>query len=193
MRVKSRHAQKAVSARLQSLLPSGSPLRIRAQGETPFLRYGDAVLPQLHIKSTFGEFAAAPRADGTIAVQGSWRSKNVTTDRVPILGIITCHRGLFPQLRQALQHVADEGLAFMIDPADFGGCYSPRFIDSNPGGRLSHHSWGIAIDLNVAQNRPGTRPDLDPRLVRIMEDNGFTWGGRWLVPDGMHFEWVRFP
>ena len=22
---------------------------------------------------------------------------------------------------------------------------------------------------------------------------GFTWGGRWVVPDGMHFEWVRFP
>lgn len=193
MRVKSVRAQKAVAARLNALLAPGQALRIRAQGETPFLRYGDAVLPQLHIKSTFGEFAAAPLSDGRITVQPSWHAKNVTSRTVPILGRITCHRGLFPQLDQALQQVVDEGLGFTIDPQDFGGCYSPRFIDSNPGGRLSHHSWGIAIDLNVAQNRPGTRPDLDPRLVRVFEDNGFTWGGRWLVPDGMHFEWVRFP
>ena len=29
--------------------------------------------------------------------------------------------------------------------------------------------------------------------MKILEDWGFTWGGRWLVPDGMHFEFVRFP
>jgi D-alanyl-D-alanine carboxypeptidase len=28
----------------------------------------------------------------------------------------------------------------------------------------------------------------DRRLVSIFERWGFTWGGRWLVPDGMHFE-----
>jgi hypothetical protein len=26
-----------------------------------------------------------------------------------------------------------------------------------------------------------------------MERWGFTWGGRWLVPDPAHFEWVRAP
>ena len=193
MRVTSRNARSAVAARLTNMLDPGRVLRIRAQGETPFLRYGDAVLPQLHVKSAFGEFAAAPNSDGTIETQGSWRRKNIAAEQVPILGSISCHRGLFPQLRHALQQVEAAGLSFTVDPSDFGGCYSPRFIDSNPGGRLSHHSWGIAIDFNVAQNRPGTRPDLDKRLVRIMEDNGFTWGGRWLIPDGMHFEWVRFP
>jgi hypothetical protein len=25
-----------------------------------------------------------------------------------------------------------------------------------------------------------------------MREHGFTWGGDWLVPDGMHFEWVSF-
>ena len=193
VRVTKRSAQKAISARIQKMLAPGQALRIRAQGETPFLRYGDAVLPQLHIKATFGEFAAAPNADGSISVEKTWRDKNVVARDVPILGAVTCHRALFPQLTQAMQQVSDAGLGFTIDPRDFGGCYSPRFIDSNPGGRLSHHSWGIAFDLNAAQNRPGTRPDLDHRLVRIMEDNGFTWGGRWLIPDGMHFEWVRFP
>ena len=29
----------------------------------------------------------------------------------------------------------------------------------------------------------------DPRLVRVMEKHGFTWGGRWPTrPDPMHFE-----
>jgi D-alanyl-D-alanine carboxypeptidase len=27
----------------------------------------------------------------------------------------------------------------------------------------------------------------------VFERWGFTWGGRWLVPDGMHFEFLRFP
>lgn len=193
MRVKSRAGRAAIANRITRMLAPGQVLRMRAQGETPFLRYGDAVLPQLHIKSAFGEFAAAPRADGTIEVQPSWRRKNIASMEVPILGAVTCHRGMFPQLRHALDEIQAEGLAFTIDAGDFGGCYSGRFIDSNPGGRLSHHSWGIAIDLNVGENRPGTRSDQDPRLVRIMERNGFTWGGRWLVPDGMHFEWVRFP
>ena len=30
-------------------------------------------------------------------------------------------------------------------------------------------------------------------MVKIFEQWGFTWGGQWLVPDGMHFEFVRFP
>lgn len=193
MRVKDRSAQKAVTALIRERLEPGRVLRIRAQGETPFLRYGDAVLPQLHVKATFGEFSAQPHSNGTITTQPRWRNKNIVSQEVPILGEITCHRGLFPQLHQAMQQAVDAGLAFTIHPEDFGGCYGPRFIDSNPGGRLSHHSWGIAIDFNVAQNRPGTPPDLDRRFVRIMESNGFTWGGRWLIPDGMHFEWVRFP
>lgn len=193
MRVKDRSAQRSVAALIRKRLEPGRVLRIRAQGETPFLRYGDAVLPQLHVKATFGEFSAEPHPNGTITTQPQWRNKNIVSRELPILGEITCHRGLFPQLHQAMQQTLDAGLAFTIDPGDFGGCYGPRFIDSNPGGRLSHHSWGIAIDFNVAQNRPGTPPDLDRRFVRIMENNGFTWGGRWLIPDGMHFEWVRFP
>jgi len=193
IRVNHRSAQRAVSSLIRERLEPGRVLRIRAQGETPFLRYGDAVLSQLLVKATFGEFSAEPRRDGTITTQTAWRAKNIVAREVPILGEVTCHRGLFPQLEQAMQEAADAGLAFTIDPDDFGGCYGPRFIDSNPGGRLSHHSWGIAIDFNVAQNRPGTPPDLDRRFVRIMESNGFTWGGRWLIPDGMHFEWVRFP
>ena len=186
-------ARRTVERALESLLAPDQVLRVRAQGETPFLRYGDAVLPQMLVKSSFGEFAARPLPIGSIQIQPGWVKRNIKTARVPILGRVVCHKALFPQLRSALHEVVASGLTYAVDPDDYGGCYSPRFIDSNPGGRLSHHSWGIAIDMNVAENAFNSRPDQDERLVRIMEGAGFTWGGRWLMPDGMHFEWVDWP
>jgi len=185
--------RRRVARTLKETLGPGQALRIRAKGETPFLRYGDAVMPQAIIKKHFGEFAARPQPDGTLLIDDRWVKRNISTDRVPILGQVTCHRALFPQLRQALRDIQYKNVSFVIDATQFGGCYGPRFIGRVAGGRLSHHAWGIALDINAADNAFGTRSDLDPRLVEMMERSGFTWGGRWLVPDGMHFEWVRFP
>jgi hypothetical protein len=193
VRMRSPGLRARVRKEIASLLAPGDQLQLRAEGENPFLRYGDAVLPQLIVKSVFGEFAALPRPDGFLDVDPAWRRTHVKTARVPLLGAVTCHRALFPQLRRALSRAVAANVAFAIDPADFGGCYSPRFINRDPTGRLSHHSWGIAVDVNVAENAYGTKADQDLRLVRIMESAGFTWGGRWVVPDGMHFEWSEFP
>ena len=114
------------------------------------------------------------------------------TRPVPIFGEVTCNRALIPQLRSVLDVIVERGLEHLIT-SSFGGCYSPRTIISGPGARLSHHAYGIAVDLNVAENGYGRQPRLDQRIVEIFESQGFTWGGRWLVPDGMHFEWSRFP
>ena len=178
---------------IEPLLEPDQRLRVRAQGETPFLRYGDAVLPQLIIKKTFGEFSAKPLPDGRIEIEDAWRARSIRTGRVPILGEVTCHRALLPQLRAALKAVVADGLTHTINRAQYGGCFGPRFINSDARGRLSHHAWGVAIDINVAENGYGTRPDQDMRLVEIFKKHGFTWGGDWQIPDGMHFEWVRFP
>ncbi|HEV2757833.1 MAG TPA: M15 family metallopeptidase [Actinomycetota bacterium] len=193
VRVRSPHLRARVRKTLKGLLQPGDLLQMRAEGENPFLRYGDAVLPQLIVKDVFGEFAAAARPDGFLDVDPEWRRTNIRTAKVPLLGHVTCHRSLFPQLRRALERVASSNLSFAVDPADFGGCYSARFINRDPAGRISHHSWGIAVDVNVGENAYGTKADQDMRLVRIMEGAGFTWGGRWVVPDGMHFEWSEFP
>ncbi|MFN2586920.1 MAG: M15 family metallopeptidase [Actinomycetota bacterium] len=193
VRVRKPRLRSRVRETLKSLLGPGDLLQMRAEGENPFLRYGDAVLPQLIVKSVFGEFAAAPRADGFLDVDPAWKRAHVRTAPVPLLGHVTCHRALFPQLRRALRRVASSNLGFAVDAGDFGGCYSARFINRNPSGRISHHSWGIAVDVNVGENAYGTKADQDLRVVRIMEQAGFTWGGRWVVPDGMHFEWSEFP
>ncbi|MDQ3916583.1 MAG: M15 family metallopeptidase [Actinomycetota bacterium] len=193
VRVRSPHLRARVRKTLKALLEPGDLLQMRAEGENPFLRYGDAVLPQLVVKSVFGEFAASPQPDGFLDVDPVWRRTNIRTAPVPLLGHVTCHRSLFPQLRRALRRVASSNLSFAVDATDFGGCYSARFINRDPEGRISHHSWGIAVDVNVGENAYGTKADQDMRLVRIMEQAGFTWGGRWVVPDGMHFEWNEFP
>ena len=40
----------------------------------------------------------------------------------------------------------------------------------------------------MSGNQVGTAGTIDPRVVRIFESWGFAWGGRWSVPDPMHFE-----
>ena len=183
-----------VEKAIKELLPPGQPLRTRSEGENPFLRYGDAVLPQMLVKDVFGEFAGRPLPSGAIEIEKGWAERNILTAQVPILGEIRCHRVLFPQLREAFRDIDRQGLSHAIHPAQYSGCYVPRFVNSNPGGRLSHHSWGIAIDVNANDNRFGIKPTMDERVVDIFEDRwGFTWGGHWLIPDGMHFEWLKFP
>jgi len=55
--------------------------------------------------------------------------------------------------------------------------------------QLSQHAYGAAIDVNVAGNLLGATPTQDPRLVQAFADEGFVWGGDFLLPDGMHFEY----
>jgi hypothetical protein len=181
-----------VARRIRALLPAGQALRIRGPGETPFFRHGDAVLPPVRLKELFGEFAAAPRSDGWLRMEHAWVAEHIVTARVPILGPVTCNEAILPQLRGALGDIEAEGLARRIDLAHYGGCYAGRFANRDTSAGLSHHSWGVAIDLNVSTNRLGAAPQIDPRVVAAFERWGFTWGGRWLVPDGMHFEFARF-
>jgi hypothetical protein len=184
--------RRRVEAVLRAALPPGTRLRVRAPGETPVFRHGDAVLPSLALKETFGEFAAEPTG-GFLRIEERWVAQNIRTARVPRLGTVRCHRRILPMLRGALQELANRGLAGLIDPGQYGGCYSPRFLNRNPAAGLSHHAWGVALDLNVAQNPYGAEPRMDRRVVEVFERWGFTWGGRWLVPDAMHFEFMGFP
>jgi hypothetical protein len=182
----------ALSSAIRRALPSGQQARIRGPGETPYFRQGDAVLPQVRIKELFGEFAASPRPDGSIEMDPAWASRHIVTVSLPVLGSVTCHRALIPQLRGALQEIARRGYAALVDPADYGGCYSPRFLNRNPVAGLSHHAWGVAVDVNATANPFGRTPQQDPRVVAVFSRWGFTWGGTWVLPDGMHFEFLRF-
>lgn len=69
--------------------------------------------------------------------------------------------------------------------------------------RMSAHSYGIAIDINVSmsdywlwanQGKSETatiayRNRIPAEIVRVFEKHGFIWGGRWYHYDTMHFEY----
>ena len=180
----------AMERRIRRLVPDGVTARIRGPGETPYLRHGDAVLPQALVKATFGEFAYRSPGNGVAFEQDpAWVREHIVNARVPILGDVRCHRSLIAPLRGALGELADAGLAHLVDPAQFAGCWNPRLVSASGG--VSRHAWGIAVDLNAAQNPTGKTSGIDRRLVEVMERFGFTWGGVWLVPDAMHFEYAR--
>jgi hypothetical protein len=126
--------------------------------------------------------------DGFIKPEQAWVDSNISTATVSIIGEVTCHRLLIPQLQAALSEIESAGLAGELRPDDYGGCYVPRFIDRNPSLPLSMHAFGLAVDINVSTNQLGTEGDMNPRIVEIFERWGFVWGGDWSRPDPMHFE-----
>lgn len=182
-----------LARRLERVLPAGTLVRVRAPGDTPYFRHGDAVLPPVRIKELFGEFAAKPRpgAPGFLTLDPAWVRSNIATRRVPLLGRVTCHVALFPQIRGAVGELIELGLGETIET--YSGCFAPRHINRIPTAGISHHAWGIALDINAPQNPFGSEPDQDPRMVEVFERWGFLWGGRFILPDGMHFEYRRPP
>jgi len=166
-------------------------LRIRADGETPWLRHGDAVLPQIFIKLALGEFSYPRGSESELIQNDEFISENIVTADVPVLGSVVCHRVMVDMLIGAMNQLIDEGLSHLIDRDEFAGCWNPRFIRTvtgSPAG-VSRHSWGAAVDINAASNQLGSAGTQDPRLVEVMTRWGFIWGGDWAVPDPIHFEY----
>lgn len=136
-------------------------------------------------------FTYTSRGDGTIAIHGDWVANNIVTVEIPGMGTTRCHKAMAPQLQAALREVAEAGLYDHFDPSQFAGCFVARHILWNPSRALSMHAWGLAIDFNARDNGYGVVPKMDLRIVEIFEKWGFSWGGWWSVPDGMHFELER--
>jgi D-alanyl-D-alanine carboxypeptidase len=77
------------------------------------------------------------------------------------------------------------------------GTYNCRAVADT--GQPSPHSYGIAIDLNLAFSdywywRPHDGPiayrnRMPEEIIAIFEKHGFIWGGKWYHFDTMHFEY----
>jgi hypothetical protein len=170
---------------------SDRPIAVVREGDAPYLRYAHSTSPQARFKEVLGEFAARPLPDGTVEIDPRWVARNIVEKTMPLLGRVRCHRRLFPQLRLALNEIGAQGLGSQVKTDQFAGCFSPRFIGRDPDGRLSAHSWGAAVDINAAENPLGRPPTMHDGVVHAFMAAGFKWGGEWLIPDGMHFEWAR--
>lgn len=144
---------------------------------------------------------------GTGKADKKWVKENIVTVRdlpgVPHKWYVQLHRLAEPYVREALRR-AREVSNYEIER--FAGFVfrHQRHDASRP---LSYHSWGIAVDINPAQNgaravpspMPWTREwkeiwpnGVDKMFVEAFESVGFSWGGRWQsFRDPMHFELVQ--
>lgn len=164
----------------------GRDARVRRQGEVEFLRAGDVVLPQGILRERFGEFALA-RTGGGFLQDPAFVDRFITTN-VPLLGEVRCHRAMLDDLEAALSDIESSGLGRLVNPSDYSRCFAARLTRGSTS--LSRHSWGLAVDINVSTNPLGAVPTQDARVVAAFENHGFVWGGRFLRPDGHHFEYV---
>jgi hypothetical protein len=179
-------------SQLLLLLPANTQypvVQVRAPGETTYLRSADLVLPQENIKERFGEWAGRPASGsgGYLEIDPNWVRDNIETTTVPIIGKVTCNRRLIPPLKAALRQLASQGDASAVH--DYEGCYVAKFLLNDPSASISRHAWGAAIDINAAASPYGAVPAQSPALIKAMEQQGFIWGGRFIIPDGHHFEY----
>jgi hypothetical protein len=146
------------------------------------------------IKATFGDPAAFMRDDGT--ADPRWEQQFIVRQALPfpipydskiMLTRLACHKLVAPLFMAVFTDVANKGLKDTVKSC--GGVYNWRMKRGQS--KVSTHTWGIAIDLNVPTNAMGTAGDMDPRLVELFESYGFLWGGRWsgANKDPMHFQY----
>lgn len=166
----------------------------------------DDTIGMAQTKSVLGEFAYRVNANGSVSQDEAWVNASLPSGRellngsIPILA--RCHNVVEPAIEAALAEIAAAGLGATIDVTDanlYGGCHLARFNRLTPDsslGFLSRHSWGMAIDTNTRGSCQGCAPpDFATvpggcQAVQIFRKHGFAWGGNFLTPDGMHFEWV---
>ena len=110
---------------------------------------------------------------------------------------VTSVNGVNEHLRAASAEI--DALPEKIKHAAYpiAGTYNCRTVADT--GEPSPHSYGIAIDLNLAFSdywywRPHAgkiayRNRMPQEIVDIFEKHGFIWGGKWYHYDTMHFEY----
>jgi len=154
------------------------------------------VLSAQQVVTTFGD--PARFIDPAGHVSGTWELAILRPFPLPaplpfagstaLVRIVRCHRLILPFMRQAFEEIYVEGA--WSELGDFGGCYCWRTQRQAPTAR-SRHSWGIAVDVNVAHNGFLQPPNMAPAIVSAFKRAGFAWGGEFVHrPDPMHFEFA---
>lgn len=125
-------------------------------------------------------------------------------DGSKMTGNISIHKGLVKDVQKVFQTAQDSG--FKVYEA-YG--YSYREMNNGGSGKLSHHSYGVAIDINVNENYSHRGSTIyagkfwdpfksefsiprDGTLVKAFESIGWKWGGNWSgnYQDYMHFSYT---
>ena len=98
---------------------------------------------------------------------------------------IYCNVDLVIPLSNAFKSLIETGHVNELKTWD--GCFNIRKARASST-VMSLHSWGVAIDVNAFEKGMGQVPKLSDGFVQCFKQAGFTWGGDFSRPDGMHFE-----
>lgn len=177
-----------------TLTPTDAPSNLRVFG-------------QAELEQKFGNITPVhENGDGSFNIQNPGFNANiVTADISPLSGVrgvpnsgkVECHSAIKSALEAAVQELVAAGKKNLIVTWD--GLFVPRHILWDQSRGFSTHSWGIAFDINVNWNGYASRPapagsrGSVAELVPLFAKHGFTWGGHWKTPDGMHFQYGLTP
>ncbi len=147
------------------------------------------------IRALYGDPRPYIRDDGTVSP--IWEAR-MTTLEMPTPLPLGWNRKAFATRVRVNVAVVDE-VKVVFAELEFGGLWGLlrtydggyTFRLQRGGSKLSSHSYGAALDFDAPWNRLGRRPLMHPAIVSVFERNGWTWGGRWKRPDGMHFQFGR--
>lgn len=133
-----------------------------------------------------------------------WERDNIVKVRPP-WGIVTAwdfqpvsgiriHRECAESLKKILEGIwvssgQDENKIKEWGMHLYAGGYNYRLMRGSS--RLSMHSWGCAVDFDSARNAFGDHtPNFGriPQILSAFSNEGWTWGGNWNTPDGMHWQ-----
>lgn len=143
------------------------------------------------LKKVYGENEAAVRKH---LKKVNWLSKNV--NKVIMVNGENGAAASLQKISDELDKLPKKFMKYLNNPA---GTFIWRQVAGTK--RLSAHSFGIAIDINVNQSHywRNSKPDksglykfknsIPFEIVEIFERNGWVWGGRWYHYDTMHFEY----
>lgn len=147
------------------------------------------------IIETFGDINKYILDDGTL--NPLWESDQLARaplpfsiplswDKSKLVSKIYCHKKLIRIFPDLFGEIEKKGLKKEV--RTFGGCFN--FRSKRTIGKLSTHSWGIAVDLNPETNPMGKPGDIHEGVVEIFRQFGFKWGGDWTGKgkDPMHFQ-----
>ena len=150
------------------------------------------VLTHSEVVQTFGDPSEYIRDDGS--VDPEWEKMMVSMPLpAPLpylvegktLKSLRVHHRIVDRMAEAFDILWVAGQWGLLK--DCGGCYCWR--SQRKAAALSHHAWGIAVDLNCRDNPFQRPPKMPVQVVRAFMRAGFVWGGDWLRRrDGMHFE-----
>lgn len=98
-----------------------------------------------------------------------------------------CNRDMYPALLAALYDLKAKNLQGELKT--FDGLFNIRMVRGTQD-KPSAHAYGLAIDINAAENPLGGPVALSPQFVKCFTDAGFTWGGNFDRVDGQHFSWA---